>query len=244
MSSPNYKQIAMKIGDLIKYDSTVNIIDRSAQGLFKFQKENFPAESITSVRAQTVYNWIMSLAKQEMTSDDRDELLARFCHDVAGASNSQVEEILKQAGVNIDLPWRKNIREFENHNFHEEVVKHSRKLFLQGNYFHAIFEANKAFNKRTKEKAQSQKDGVDLMMTVWGWERGVLKITPCQTDTDKNVQEGMKFLSAGLMSAIRNPTAHEPEIEWPITKEECLELLSFLSFLFRKLDKSVFFQIS
>src|SRR5665213_49132 len=242
MGTPNYRQIALKIGDLIKYGSTVNEIERAAIGLFRFSKEMFPVEGISSVRAQSVYNWIMSLAKQSMTSDERDELLARFCHDIASASDSQrVEEILKQADVNINLPWRENIKAFENHNFHEEVVKHSRKLFLQGNYFHAIFEANKAFNKRTKEKAQSTKEGVDLMMSVWGWEKGVLKITPCASETDKNVQEGMKFLSAGLMSSIRNPTAHEPEIEWPVDKKDCLEILSFLSFLFRKLDKAFYF---
>ena len=52
------------------------------------------------------------------------------------------------------------------------------------------------------------------MLEVWGWDKGCLKITPCVTDTDKNVQDGVKFLSAGLMSAIRNPTAHEPAVDW------------------------------
>jgi hypothetical protein len=44
------------------------------------------------------------------------------------------------------------------------------------------------------------------------------------------------------MQAIRNPTAHEPALDWPISREDCLDILSFLSFLFRALDKAVYFK--
>jgi uncharacterized protein (TIGR02391 family) len=80
------------------------------------------------------------------------------------------------------------------------------------------------------------------MLEVWGPENGVLKITPCETETDKNVQNGVKFLSAGLMQAIRNPTAHEPALDWPINKQDCLDLLSFVSFLFRQLDQCTYYK--
>jgi len=79
-------------------------------------------------------------------------------------------------------------------------------------------------------------------MNVWGWEKGGLKLTPCQTETDKNVQDGVKFLSAGLMRAMRNPTSHEPALHWPIEKQDCLDMLSFISFLFRQLDKAIYFK--
>ena len=62
-----------------------------------------------------------------------------------------------------------------------------------------------------------------------------------QTETDKNVQDGIKFLSAGLMRAIRNPTSHEPALDWPITEPDAVDILSFVSFLFRQLDKAVKF---
>jgi uncharacterized protein (TIGR02391 family) len=78
-----------------------------------------------------------------------------------------------------------------------------------------------------------------LMLEAWGCEKGTLKVTRCESDTDRNVQDGIKFLSAGLMRAIRNPTAHEPAIDWPISEEDCLDILSFVSFLFRKLDDAV-----
>lgn len=79
------------------------------------------------------------------------------------------------------------------------------------------------------------KDGMKLMIIVWGCE-GTLKITRCETQTDKDVQDGIKFLSSGLMQAIRNPTDHDQAIHWPIDEQDCLDILSFISFLFRKLD--------
>lgn len=81
-----------------------------------------------------------------------------------------------------------------------------------------------------------------LMLDVWGCEKGVLKISPCKTETDRNVQDGIKFLAAGMMQAVRNPTAHEPALEWPLDRQDCLDLLSFLSFLFRELEKAVYYK--
>lgn len=62
------------------------------------------------------------------------------------------------------------------------------------------------------------------------------------TETERNEQEGIMHLSRGIMGAIRNLQAHEPALDWPITKEDALDLLSFLSFLFRKLDKTAYFK--
>ncbi len=67
----NYRLIAIQIGDLLKYDSTVNDINRAAQSVFSFRYENFPNESITSTRAQLIHDWILSLDKQEMKTTNR-----------------------------------------------------------------------------------------------------------------------------------------------------------------------------
>ena len=80
------------------------------------------------------------------------------------------------------------------------------------------------------------------MLEVWGFDKGVLMVTQCKSDTDRNIQDGIKFLAAGLMRAIRNPTAHEPAVDWPITKEDALDNLSFISFLYRQLDKATYFK--
>lgn len=239
----NYRLIAVQVGDALKYATSINEINRIAGAIFPFRYEKFPNEAITSSRAQLIHDWVLSLARQKMGDEERNQLLKSFCDQLCGDNDLRVSiySILRDAGVptaemNIDK------RDFLARGFHSEVIQHCQTLFAQGNYFHAVFEACKAYNKLVREKAASTKDGEPLMMDVWGWQSGVLKITACQSDTDKNVQDGIKYLSAGLMRAMRNPTAHEPALHWPITREDCLDMLSFLSFLFRQLDKAVYYK--
>jgi uncharacterized protein (TIGR02391 family) len=238
----NYRVIATQVGNLLKWDSTANEIDRAALARFRFRRESFPNEAITSIRAQRIYDWVLSLAKQPMDSNARMRLLADFCLD---AAPDHLKESVLQALLDNGLPenvvFREEITLFYNRSFHREIVLHCKKLFLERNYFHAVFEAVKVYNKLVKDKACSSKDGQSLMMDVWGSSSGVLKVTPCVTETDRNVQDGIKFLSSGLMQAIRNPTAHEPAVNWPIDKEDCLDILSFVSFLLRRLDEAIYY---
>lgn len=137
---------------------------------------------------------------------------------------------------------QENLRLCAGRQFHPVVVQHARQLFLQGNYFHAVFEAAKAYNAEVKKKAKSTKDGQALMLDVLSVDKGVLKITACVTESDRHVQDGVRFLSAGLMQGIRNPTAHEPAQEWPISREDCLDILSFIAFLCRQIDKATYYK--
>lgn len=239
----NYRLIATEVGNLLKWDVAVNEVRRMAAALFRFEVESFPNEAITSARAQLIYDCILSLAKQKMVPDDRDALLVTFCRRIAPEKLlSEVNRIIEDVRGAPTAVNGEAHKEFFSRAMHPQIVGHCKRLFAQGNYFHAVFEACKVYNKQVQEKSQTNFDGQDLMMQVWGCEKGVLKITKCQTQTDRNVQDGVKFLSAGLMAAMRNPTAHEPALDWPIDKQDCLDMLSFISFLFRKLDASVCFK--
>lgn len=238
----NYQLIATQLGDLLKYDMSVNEINKIARAIFNFEASSFPNDSITSVRAQRIYDWIMTLAAKKMNNEERHMLLVRFCRELAGDQYvDQVVKILEKNGIPYNIVYKDELSAFVNREFHDEIHKHSRRLFLQGNYFHAVFEAAKAYNRAVKDKSHSEKDGFQLMMDVFNSSSGVLKVTKCETETDRSVQDGIKFLSAGLMQAIRNPTAHEPAVMWPINKQDCLDILSFISFLFRQLDKAAYY---
>lgn len=238
---PNYRLIATSVGELLKYGGTVNEIGRVAGALFRFHRDEFPNASITSVRSKLIYDWILSLAREEMDGDQRRKLLIDFCQSITpDGLKPELDRILRSEGVLGPGKGLGSEPEFSARGFHSEVFKHSRILFLQGHYFHAVFEVAKSYNNAVKEKAQTNKDGQALMLEVWGADKGVLKVTPCNSDTDRNVQDGIKFLSAGLMQAIRNPHAHETALDWPISKEDALDILSFISFLWRQLDKAVY----
>lgn len=236
----NYKMIATQVGDLLKYDTTINEINRAAQSVFNFQQESFPNESITSSRAKEVYDWVLSLAKQSMTSTDRNNQLTQFLSIITPEqAEDKVAKILKNADVESgDI--NKVSEDFISRNYHSLIHKHCHRLFVQKNYFHAVFEAAKVYNKLVQEKSQSEKDGQPLMLEVLS-VNGVLKLNKGISQTEKNVQEGVKFLSAGLMQAMRNPTAHEPALDWPISRDDCLDMLSFISYLFRQLESAVYF---
>jgi len=243
MQEINYRHIATQIGDTLKYSTTVNEIDRLGQSILRVNKENFPNNAITSSRAQTLYNWVLSLAKTPLDSTERLKRLIKFCLELTPEAHQKTTiDFLEKNNCPYNLLYKDNLDEFLKRNFHSEIIKHSQKLFIQGNYFHAVFESAKAYNKDVKEKSFSEKDGQPLMLNVWGWESGVLKVTACTSQTDKDFQDGIKFISGGLMSAIRNPTAHEPAITWPIDKQDCLDILSLISFLYRQLDKAVYYR--
>lgn len=120
---------------------------------------------------------------------------------------------------------------------HPEVIRHAGSLLKSGHNFHAVFEAAKAYDKKVATMAASSEHGDSLMNKAFG-NQGAIKLTPGVSETDRNIQDGIRSLSAGLMRAIRNPTAHEPAADWPMNRVEAMEILGFISFLFRQLDKA------
>ena len=78
----NYKLIAIKLGDRLKYSSSVNEINRIAKAIFPFNKREYPNESITSARAQEVYDWILTLSEENLPESDKEKLLSNFIKEL------------------------------------------------------------------------------------------------------------------------------------------------------------------
>lgn len=90
------------------------------------------------------------------------------------------------------------------------------------------------------------------MLKVFGKDNAILSVssnykkkngTDFSNSTKENVEEGQKFMSAGMMSGVRNPIAHEEIAELKesglFTENDCLDMLSLLSHLCRRLDDAV-----
>ena len=139
----NYLMVAIQVGDALKYSTNFNEIDRAAQSIFSFSLEEFPAESISSVRAKRIYNWVLSLAKQPMKNSDRDNQLIKFLDLLTQSDEdiAQIDKILNQAGIDYQSTEKKKI--FYQRCFHPEINSHCSRLFNDGHYFHAVFEAAK-----------------------------------------------------------------------------------------------------
>ncbi len=147
---------------------------------------------------------------------------------------------LGEKATSLSKPIPENAKIFDGRQFHPTIICHARKLFVEGNYFHAIFECCKVYDKEVQNRSRMSGYGSRLMEEALSLS-GTLKLNTQRNRTEVNEQEGVMHLSVGLMRAIRNPQAHEPALDWPIDREEALDLLSFLNFLFRKIDKAIYF---
>jgi len=127
---------------------------------------------------------------------------------------------------------------FEARTFHPQIVRHGRTHFCRGAYFHAVFECCKAFDTAVRDNTKNTKSGQPLMSEMLCLN-GPLKFNSQQKQSEKDEQQGIMYLCMGLMSAVRNPQAHEPEIHWPMSRDDALDLLALISFLFRKLASAV-----
>ncbi len=129
---------------------------------------------------------------------------------------------------------------------HNSIHEVSEIDYQQKDYLRAAHEAVKKYIKEVQNKSGTKNpicqnlDGQDLMFKSFG-ENGILKSTNCNSDTEKNIEEGQKFLSGGIVRGFRNPVSHETKHDiYPniFNDKDCLDVLSLISYLFGKLDKS------
>jgi uncharacterized protein (TIGR02391 family) len=128
-------------------------------------------------------------------------------------------------------------QELENRNAHSEVFKYCRAELLQNNYFHAVLEANKGLFQKIREMSGLQTDGNALIEQVFS-SNPILTINNYQSSSEKNEHNGFCNLLKGLCSMFRNPTAHEPKVDWEITEQDALEILGIISYCYRRLDNA------
>jgi uncharacterized protein (TIGR02391 family) len=123
---------------------------------------------------------------------------------------------------------------------HADVLKFCKAELLQDNYFHAVFEAMKSITVKVRSLSGLTSDGCDLAHDSFGQKHGdpLLAINPFQTETQKGEQYGFMNLLKGLYGTIRNPLAHDPKIEWDMTEQDALDILTTISLVHRKLDQA------
>ena len=118
---------------------------------------------------------------------------------------------------------------------HPKVKEISLDLFNNGHYSQAIFESVKALNNFVKSKARIiDKDLAGAMAKAFNEQDPIIKLNDLITQSDKDEQEGFKFLYMGTMKGIRNPMGHET---YEMDKKTAIEYLAFLSLLFRKAEE-------
>ena len=175
---------------------------------------------------------------------------------------SGVENIVNNAEENSELADDKQtevvgmlhalIPEYANYHWrhmHSTVKDASYEDYKNADFYRAVEEAIKRYETMIQKVSGLKTDGQTLMGAVFGKNNAKLSVTSkykridgsdFSDSTKENIEDGQKFMSMGLMAGVRNPLAHEEKKELKTTnlfsEKDCLDILSLISHLFRRLD--------
>lgn len=110
----------------------------------------------------------------------------------------------------------------------------SRSLFRDNYYARAVEEAFKCLNNAVKSKSRLSIDGADLMRTAFSANDPVLGLNNLSSRSEKDEQRGYMDIFAGAMTGIRNPRAHDHELN--DDPKVALDLLVLANHLMDKLN--------
>lgn len=149
-------------------------------------------------------------------------------------SIDQFESFARRAIQLSDIPpTAAPLHPFEERGIHQELPADVRELFDNGHYAQSTFEAFKFVDHEVRRHSRLSESGTKLMMQAFGGDQPPISLTPRQTPSEQDEQEGYKFLFAGAMLGIRNPRGHEFDVR--DAPEECLDHLALASALMRRL---------
>ncbi len=107
---------------------------------------------------------------------------------------------------------------------------------MEDNCFHAVLEATKSIGVRLRERTGLEGDGAVLVDAAFGGNNPPLRINAFSTESQRSEQRGFVNLLKGMFGIFRNPTAHEPRVEWQMPEEDALDLFVLASYAHRRID--------
>jgi len=197
----------------------------------------------TIMAINRVLNPVQYTGRPEVFSERRDELntVLAFCGLTIGEDGrvrrarvaTNLQDAMERASrLHSALVIRR---------VHEDVLKFCKAELLQENYFHAVFEAMKSIAAKIRDLSGLTSDGADLVQEAFALGKAtspILAINNLVTEIDKGEQRGFVNLLVGLLGTIRNPLAHNPKVEWDMSEQDALDILTTASLVHRKLDQA------
>ncbi len=128
--------------------------------------------------------------------------------------------------------------------WHNEVKKYA-EMYLDNprehDYTNLIFDCAKGYDNRVRSLSISDKSGTKLMDQSLASAK-ILSLKKNDSTTENNRQDGIYYMSKGMISGIRNVFGHEDKAEYLASKEECMQILGFISYLHSLLDECVYIE--
>lgn len=193
-----------------------------------------------------VSNWFQTLPKD--IAEEMESIVVNIVQDSELSEKKQnrvVEGLHKIVPEYPKYHWR---------HLHSKVKEASETDYRRGDYYRALQETAKRYVSEVKMKSKFANPDSDynLMNKVFGEDGSILRVTKkfrkpngrgeFGIDTIKSIERGQKLLSSGVVAGCRNPLSHEEVSDLRdsglFTEKDCLDALSLLSHLFRRLDSS------
>jgi uncharacterized protein (TIGR02391 family) len=124
-------------------------------------------------------------------------------------------------------------------NVHEDIYKFCTAEILNENYFHAVFEAMKSITSKIRTLSGLTSDGADLVQEAFALGKNSTPkcaINKLISETERGEQRGFVSLLIGMYGTIRNPLGHNAKIEWNMSEQDALDMMTMISLVHRKLD--------
>lgn len=218
--------------------SCVSIIERLWREFRKVSKKKKISEKVNL----DVTSWLEKLPKNVQGQVESIVNLLDDSPEVSEDTQQKVTQLLHEiAPEYANLHWR---------NLEEEIRNVSEKYYQSSDYYTAFIEALKRYISEVRKKSGSTNSS-DRSMMGEVFSNRKLSVTKKFKRTDgsdfipdtiKNIEEGQHYLSEGIVTGGRNPLQHEEHLELSKTglfsEKDCLDFLSLLSHLFKRLNDS------
>lgn len=120
-----------------------------------------------------------------------------------------------------------------------------KEKFFAGKYLEAAREAVQLYESEVQRVAGRQDYGQAMMGDVFGASpEKPISVTNKSTESERNIDEGQKFLSMGIITGFKNPAVShtsltEGLVNGNFTDRDCLDILSTISYLYSRLERRV-----
>jgi uncharacterized protein (TIGR02391 family) len=123
---------------------------------------------------------------------------------------------------------------------HPDVLSFCRSELVQRNYFHAVLEAAKSVSAKIRDLTGLTSDGAQLVDEAFSLKNNMppLAFNSLQTVSERSAHSGYAHFARGVVAAFRNPTAHDPKVEFPLSQSDALDMLATISMVHRRLDQA------
>lgn len=228
----NFRLIGIKLGEGVKYSTSINEINRMASAIFDFEVSSHPHESITSSRSQLIYDWVMTLAEQSIDEERKFQLLQEFINALT-PEDSPLRNLIKETAKLPELDFWGMI--------HKDIIRVAKDKFEDGYYADAVESAFKEINKYIKkivrDKTGEELNGANLMYKALSERNPIIVLDDLSSETGRNIQKGYMQIFAGAMTGIRNPKAHE---NITVSKDRATHFIFLASLLMYKLHEATY----